>query len=255
MQDVINGGYDDSWHEAIRKIAHINRTFPEDSFCALGCVLAPTNIDEILPLVEFATKIGWWVSLVPVHQSDPGTPRSFSTFDPAMVFDPSDYGRVGRVLERVRSMKREGFNLYDSDEYLDDIYRYVTRSPIRWRRRNDDLCDSPNLYFAIQPNGEMAVCCDYRLSESFPVYDERFPSLYKQRAMWPEARAVARACSGCMYGSFPEITISARFARPMIERGLLFARGGPKRRLVPMSAEEMVELAADTRAELRANHA
>jgi hypothetical protein len=250
LQDVINGGFDDSWYEAIRKIAHINRAFPEDSFCALGCVLAPSNIDEIIPLVVFATKIGWWVSLVPVHQSDPGTPRSFSTFDPAMVFDPADYGRVKAVLDQVRVMKRQGYNLYDSDEYLDDIYRYVTRSPIRWRRRNDDLCDSPNLYFAIQPNGEMAVCCDYRLSASYPVYHDDFPELYARHVMWPEARAVAGACTGCMYGSFPEITISARFVRPMIERGMLFMRGGPQRKLVPMSAEEMVQLAADTRSEL-----
>jgi len=42
-----------------------------------------------------------------------------------------------------------------------------------------------------------------------------------------------------MYGSFPEITISARFARPMLERARLFLQGGPKRRLIPMSAEEI----------------
>ena len=85
-----------------------------------------------------------------------------------MVFDPSTTVGSNPVLDEVRSMKRDGFNLYDSDEYLDDIYRYVTRSNIRWRRRNDDRCDSPNLYFAIQPNGEMAVCCDYRLGEWYP---------------------------------------------------------------------------------------
>jgi len=249
MQDEINGGYDKSWFEAIEKIAHVNRSFPEDSFCAFGCVLAPTNIDEIIPLVHFATKVGWWVSLVPAHQSDPTTPRSFSTFDPALRFDPSQYPRVRAVLDEVRAMKRQGFNLYDSDEYLDDIYRYVTGSQIRWRRRNGDVCDSPNLYFAIQPNGEMAVCCDYRLGTSYPVYDPSFPQMYRERQMWDEARTIASACSGCMYGSFPEITISARFVKPMLERAMLFLKGGPKRRLVPMTAEEMADLATTTRNE------
>ena len=247
LQDTINGGYDESWFEAIKKVAHINRVFPEDSFCAFGCVLAPSNIDEIIPLVHFATKIGWWVSLVPAHESDPTRPRSFSTFDPALLFSPDDYPRVRAVLDQVRAMKRQGFNLYDSDEYLDDIYRYVTGDTIRWRRRNEGVCDSPNLYFAIQPNGEMAVCCDYRLGQSYPVYDPEFPAWYRERRMFPEAHAIARACSGCMYGSFPEITISARFARPMLERARLFLQGGPKRRLIPMSAEEMAELAATTR--------
>jgi MoaA/NifB/PqqE/SkfB family radical SAM enzyme len=250
LQDTINGGYDESWFEAIKKVAHINRVFPEDSFCALGCVLAPSNIDEIVPLVHFATKIGWWVSLVPAHESDPTRPRSFSTFDPALLFSPDDYPRVRAVLDEVRAMKRQGFNLYDSDEYLDDIYRYVTGDPIRWRRRNEGVCDSPNLYFAIQPNGEMAVCCDYRLGQSYPVYDPQFPDWYRERRMFPEAHAIAQACSGCMYGSFPEITISARFARPMLERARLFLQGGPKRRLIPMSAEEMAELAATTRQEV-----
>jgi len=252
LQDTINGGYDESWFEAIKKVAHINRVFPEDSFCALGCVLAPSNIDEIVPLVHFATKIGWWVSLVPAHESDPTRPRSFSTFDPALLFSPDDYPRVRAVLDQVRAMKRQGFNLYDSDEYLDDIYRYVTGDPIRWRRRNEGVCDSPNLYFAIQPNGEMAVCCDYRLGQSYPVYDPQFPDWYRERRMFPEAHAIAQACSGCMYGSFPEITISARFARPMLERARLFLQGGPKRRLIPMSAEEMAELAATTRQEVLA---
>ncbi len=249
LQDRINGGYDDSWTDALEKVSHINAGFPPDSFCAFGCVLAPTNIDEIVPLVHFATAIGWWVSLVPAHQSDPHRPRSFSTFDPALVFDPSDYGRVRAVLDEVRELKRRGFNLYDSDEYLDDIYRYVTNDPIRWRRRNDDVCDSPNLYFAIQPNGEMAVCCDYRLGTSYPVYDPSFPEWYRTRQMWPEARSVAAACTGCMYGSFPEITISARYFRPMLERARLFLRGGPSRQLVPHSVDELVELAATVRRE------
>ncbi len=249
MQDSINGGFDQSWHDAIDKIAYINRTFPQDSFCALGCVLAPTNLDEIVPLIDFATKIGWWVSLVPAHQTDPHTPRSFSSFDPSMRFEPDLHGRVREVLAEVHRLKREAFNLYDSDEYLDDIERYVTDSPIRWRRRNDGVCDSPNLYFAIQPNGDMAVCCDYRLGRSYPVHHPDFPRWYAEREMWPEARAIARECTGCMYGSFPEITISARFVRPMLQRAALFLRDGLKRRLVPMSTEEMVELAATTRAE------
>jgi hypothetical protein len=61
--------------------------------------------------------------------------------------------------------------------------------------------------------------------------------------MFSEAKAVAGACSGCMYGSFPEITISARFLRPMLQRATLFARGGLHRQLKKLTFEEMVELA------------
>jgi MoaA/NifB/PqqE/SkfB family radical SAM enzyme len=247
LQNDINGGFDKSWDVALEKVSHINSTFPNNSFCSFGCVLSPTNLDEIVPLIHFATAVGWWVSLVPAHQSDPHRPRSFSTFDPSLLFDPSDYPRVKAVLEEVRALKRQGFNLYDSDEYLDDIYRYVTKSAIRWRRRNDETCDSPNLYFAIQPNGEMAVCCDYRLGTSYPTYDPSFPNWYREKKMFTEAREVASACSGCMYGSYPEITISARYFKPMIERSALFLRGGPKRQLVAYSPKDLADLALSIR--------
>lgn len=250
-QDRINGGVPHSWETALAAVSHVNDTFPTDAFCAFGCVLAPSNLDEIVPLIRFATTIGWWVSLVPAHQGSPHEPRSFSTYDPTVAFTVDDLPKVRAVLDEVRSMKRAGYLLYDSDEYLDDIWRMISGDPIRWRRRNDDRCDSPNLYFAVQPNGEMAVCCDYRLPTSYPVFDDHFPDWYRDRVMWPEARRVTGACSGCMYGSFPEISISARFARPMVDRARLFLSGGPARQLVPHRLDELVDLAHTTRATFR----
>jgi MoaA/NifB/PqqE/SkfB family radical SAM enzyme len=244
-QDVINGGFDRSWKRAIDTIAMVNEIFPSDSFAALGCVLAPRNLEHIASVIRLATAIGWWVSLVPAHQTPVTEPRSFSTFDPALKFSPDQYPRVRAVLEEVKSLRRQGFNVYDSDEYLDDIYRFVVGEPIRWRRRNDNVCDAPNLYFAIQPNGDMAVCCDYRMPRSYPVYDPEFPAWFQGRALRDEAGAIAGRCSGCMYGSFPEISISARFFVPMMRRARLFLLGGDHRRLKPMPADEIVAIAHD----------
>ena len=242
-QDTTNGGFEGSWERALQTISFINRTFPRDSFCSLGCVLAPSNLDHIPAVIEFASEIGWWVSLVPAHQSAPSRPRSFASYDPKMAFGSKDRARAVAVLDRVREMKVSGFNLYDSEEYLSDVERYISGQPIQWRRRNDGVCDSPNLYFAIQPNGDMAVCCDFRLPSRIPVYDESFPQAYRDRVMFREARSIASGCSGCMYGSFPEISISTRFLRPMLERARLFATNGFHRELRPMSYEEMVGLA------------
>lgn len=244
LQDKINGGYDDSWLAAIAKVSFINNNFPSDSFCAFGTVLSPSNIEQIIPIIRFATDIGWWVSLVPAHQSPVHEPRSFATYDPKMKFEPHQYSLVREVLNEVRSMKQDGFNLYDSDEYLDDIYRYVTGDPIRWRRRNSQSCDSPNLYFAIQPNGDMSVCCDYRLSHRVSVFADDFPDLYRNRIMFPEAKSITERCSGCMYGSFPEISISARFFKPMLQRSKIFLGSGFTRSLKKISTEELVQLAS-----------
>ncbi len=243
IQDAINGGFDRSWDRAIRTIALVNEIFPEESFAALGCVLAPRNLDHIASVIRFATEIGWWVSLVPAHQTPVTEPRSFSTFDASLKFTPEQYPRVHAVLEEVKRLRDQGYNVYDSDEYLDDIYRFITGEPIQWRRRNDGVCDSPNLYFAIQPNGDMAVCCDYRMPRSIPTYDSRFPDWYRERRLREEATAIAARCSGCMYGSFPEISISTRFLVPMFRRAKLFLLGGTHRQLKRIDAEAMMDLA------------
>jgi hypothetical protein len=50
-----------------------------------------------------------------------------------------------------------------------------------------------------------------------------------------------------MYGSFPEISISARYFKPMIERAFLFFNPSDRGGLVPMTTEELVGLAAELR--------
>jgi MoaA/NifB/PqqE/SkfB family radical SAM enzyme len=244
MQDTINGGYDNSWERAIRTISAVNRIFPSDSFSALGCVLAPRNLDHILSVIDFATAIGWWVSLVPAHVTRRSEPRSFSTYDPALQFDPKDFPRLYETLQKVKARRDAGALVYDSDEYLDDIYRFITGKPVEWRRRNGGVCDSPNLYFAIQPNGDMAVCCDYRLGTSYKVYDPGFPDAYRSGRLRQEARAIAERCTGCMYGSFPEITISMRYFVPMLARARFFL-GGTRNKLQPYTPEQMFGLARD----------
>jgi MoaA/NifB/PqqE/SkfB family radical SAM enzyme len=250
LQDTINGGFNRSWDRAIDTIANVNDVFPETSFSALGCVLAPRNLEHVRGVLRFATEVGWWLSLVPAHATDPDEPRNFSTYDPALRFRPAQYSRVREVLDDLKAMRNAGFNLYDSDEYLDDVYRFICGQPVQWRRRNGGTCDSPNLYFAIQPNGDMAVCCDYRMPRSYRVQDPEFPEQYYRGAeLRSEAEAIARRCTGCMYGSFPEISITARYFTAMLDRAKLFVLSASARRLKRLSAERMIELARDIAAD------
>lgn len=245
IQDEINGGFAKSWERAINTIHLVNEIFPVNSFCVFGCVLAPKNLEHITSVIKFASRIGWWVSLVPAHQTATSEPRSFSTFDSSLLFTKEQYPRIKQVLEEVKTLRNQGYNVYDSDEYLDDIYRFLSRQPITWRRRNGGVCDSPNLYFAIQPNGDMAVCCDYRLPQSYPVYDPEFPQLYRTELIRNQVNAVTKVCTGCMYGSFPEISISARFFIPMLRRARLFMIDGMDRQLKRLSKQDIMDIAND----------
>lgn len=244
LQDTINGVYPESWERALRTVSVINEIFPPNGSAFFGTVLMPRNLFHIPDVIRFATEIGWGVSLVPVHTAPTGHPRGFRSFDDEGVcrFDPPSFPFVREVLDEIRGMKRKGFLLYDSEEYLEDVYRFVAREPVRWRRRNGEVCDSPSLYFAIEPNGNISPCCDYRLPRSYPVYAREFPSWFRSGVIHREAAPFTSSCRGCMYGSYPEISITARYLRPLLERFRSFAGGGLPR-LVRIGPDEMVGIA------------
>lgn len=246
IQDIINGNYQNSWKRAIKTVSMINMMFPENGTGFFGTVLMPRNMEHIVDVLEFATAIGWGVSLVPVHTTTPDNPLGFRTLENASVckFPGSSHCRLREILNDLKRLRKQGMNLYDSDEYLDDIYRFIVGQPVQWRRRNQDVCDSPSLYFAIDPSGNIKPCCDYKLSTAFPVYHPDFPKWYFEGIIHQEVYAYTRYCPGCMYGSYPEITITARYFKPLVERFWLF-NTQTHNRLKKMKDVEMLELATE----------
>jgi MoaA/NifB/PqqE/SkfB family radical SAM enzyme len=242
-QDVINGNVPNSWGNAIRAISYVNELFPEDAFAALGCVLSPRNFEQVPDIIKFATEIGWWVSLVPAHTTGNHQPLNFRTFDPALKFSPELYPRVDAILDQVHQMREAGYNVYDSDPYLADMRRLIRGERVEWRDRNNGVCDSPNLYFAIVPNGNMAVCCDWRMNSQVSVAAPDFPERYFDLQVQTEVQEIASACPGCLFGSFPEITISSRFLFPMLKRALFFNHEDPRRKLKKLTVQEILDIA------------
>lgn len=246
-QDKINGDFKESWHQALKAIALFSKYLPkEGSFASLGCVLQPQNMGDIEDVVRFGTEISWFSSIVPVHVSDYAHPRGFRTFDDTLRFWPDELLVVDTVVEHVRKMREEGFLLFDSDQYLDDIKRFVRNEPITWRSRNCNVCDTPNLYFTLLPNGEFAPCCDHRLGYSYPAYASNFPKIYRSKAWREKVAQVTRACDGCMYGSYPEMSISMRFMAAKLQRVGTFFTSPPAKNW-PLSYEQLIELAEKIR--------
>ncbi len=158
-------------------------------------------------------------------------------------FPEESYPHVRRVVDEVKEMRRDGYNVYDSDEYLEDVYRFIVGAPLKWRSRNNDVCDSPNLYFAIEPNGNLKPCCDFKMDEPFPIYDSGFPSWYRSGRIHDSVYRYTRSCAGCMYGSYPEITVTARYLQSQFRRFRFFTME-TENLLKRMSAEEMIRCAA-----------
>jgi MoaA/NifB/PqqE/SkfB family radical SAM enzyme len=250
-QDDINGGFTRSWHDALRAMASFTRYLPrENSFASLGCVIQRDNLGDVEDVIRFGTAISWFTSLVPIHVTTFDQPMNFRTFDQTKRWHPDELPFVDRLIERVRAMKREGFLLYDSDQYLDDIKRFAAGRATTWREPHGGVCDSPNLYFAVLPNGDFAPCCDHRLGSGIPTYGDSFPEVYRSTVFRDEVLKVTKPCSGCMYGSFPEMTISMRYLKPKLERIRTFLTSPPPKKW-PVTYEEMLTLAERIRNEPR----
>ena len=247
IQDQVNGGFNRSWEKAIKVISLFSKHLPKDkSFAALGCVLQPDNLNDIEQVIRFGTKIGWHVSLVPAHVTSYSKPRGFRTFDKSLLFPPEMYGAVDNLLDKVGKMRDQGYLLYDSDQYLNDIKSFIRNEPTSWRDRNHGVCDSPNLYFAILPNGELAPCCDHRMPNGTNTYAKDFPKIYNDSLWRSEVKGVVSSCEGCMYGSYPEMTISMRFMAAKLQRLKTFFTSPPDKPW-PLSSDELLHLAKEIR--------
>jgi MoaA/NifB/PqqE/SkfB family radical SAM enzyme len=246
-QDGINGQFQKSWNKALLAMSRYMKHLPkEGSFAALGCVMQRENLADIPSLIKFGTRIGWFTSLVPIHVTHYSKPMSFRTFDQTCRFKPEEYPQVDALIETVREMRKEGYLLYDSDQYLDDIKRFVREEPTTWRDKKGGECDSPNLYFAVLPNGAFAPCCDHRIPSFIPTYDKSFVQTYRSKVFRAEVSTKTKACDGCMFGSYPEMTIAMRFLKAKLERMKLFMVAPPKKPW-PIGYEELLSLAEEYR--------
>jgi len=241
-QDTLNGGFENSWRTAIRTIANVGAVFGSNTFAAFGCVFSPYNFREVPNIIKFATEIGWWVSLVPAHTTLKDNPRSFSTFNQEMRFRNEDLPHAIAILDEIRELKRSGYNIYDSDQFIDDIENFISGKPVTWRARNHEQCDAGTLYFAVLPDGAMAPCCDWRMNRIVNVGSDEFVKDYRLGLFKKEISSIASACSGCMYGSYPEITISARFSKASLERFKLFSKENSNRIKV-LNDSELLDIA------------
>ena len=250
-QDDINGGFSKSWHDALHAMASFMKYLPkENSFASLGCVLQRDSLSDVEDVIRFGTEISWYTSLVPIHVTTFDRPMNFRTFDQTKRWKAAELPYVNALVERVRAMRKEGFLLYDSDQYLDDIKRFSAETPTTWRQKNHGVCDSPNLYFAVLPNGDFAPCCDHRISSHIHTYDPKFPEIYRNKTFRDEVLKTTGACSGCMYGSYPEMTIAMRYLKAKFERMKLFLAAPPVKKW-PFTYEEMAAKAERIRNEPR----
>jgi hypothetical protein len=74
------------------------------------------------------------------------------------------------------------------------------------------------------------------------LLENSFSKDYRGGAFDNEMKNVAKNCSGCLYGSYPEISISARFLLATLERAKLFTQKN-RHEIAILDSEKLEQIA------------
>lgn len=239
-QDYINS-VPGSWNEAIKTVASISQIFPKnEALTSFGTVISRYNYPEIPSILKLATRIGWYLSLVPVHITRFEKPMPYQSYDTTFKVEDADHSELDTVFNRLIEMKKEGYKLFDSIPYLESSLSFMKYGKVTWRKNS--VCDSPDLYFKIRPNGDFAVCADHKLKgRQVSLMDPDFPKIYRSREFRERVYVTTRACNGCQYGSYPEMTLSARSPGAVFERLRLLIKA-KKDGIIPHTYDEIIKI-------------
>jgi MoaA/NifB/PqqE/SkfB family radical SAM enzyme len=217
-QEYINGSIPGSWQRAVECMEAINDIFvSSDRICAIETVLSKFNYMEVPALVELSTFLEWYINIGPIHITDPGNPMNFRGTDSDFKFNmPEDKEILNNLRQKLIQMKKEGHHIFSDDNFINSAFYFLENNKPNWRKNG--ICDSPNLYFVVLPNGDFAICCDHRLQDRINVSDESFPSIFYSKEFRQKILNTTASCFGCNYGSFAEVTLSVRNFSTFLER-------------------------------------
>lgn len=211
-----------SARNAIETIERISQIFRKKSaILSFGTVMSRMNYKEVPAIARFAERIGWYISIVPVHITPVTVKKGFRSHDQDFLFLTEEYPALKDTIEKLIAMKRAGTPIFDAESFLRSSYSFLQGHGPTWRK--DGICDSPNLYFAVRPNGAFTTCCDYTLMDPPYVYEDRFVEEYTSGKIRErkDVLSIVKNCSGCHYGSYPEVTISVRDPKAFLQRALM----------------------------------
>lgn len=243
-QDGINNS-PGSWERIIRGLSVFSRHLPlRGNLSGINIVVSKLNLTEVPSVIRFATAIGFYASLIPVHlaagNNEGAAKKDFivRADSPDFAFGTQDHGIIDSVYGKVLEMKKNGYLVYNSTRFLRESPDFLKHRKIYWK------CDSPVLYFSISPEGRFLPCVDIKTDKS--ILRDDFISTYRSRDFREEIRRIVERCPGCMYACWPEITYLCRDPFTFSERMLQGFRVGRFKR-VPMTKEEMLKTAEEIR--------
>lgn len=198
IQDTVNNRAG-SWKEIMASIGRFSNILPRKGvILGLNTMVSRLNIDEIPRIIEFATRIGFYCSLIPVHGAGGEGDFIIRKEAPDFTFRPEDHPRIDALYNTVLDLKKKGRLVYNSDRFLKESPDFLKFGKTRWS------CLSPDLYFAVSPGGNFLPCVD--IGTSISMLDGDFVTTFRSPEFRAGIRGLVSRCPGCLYACWAEIT-------------------------------------------------
>jgi len=227
-------GKNDSWQQRIEAIVRFSNLLPkEGTVLGINSVVSRYNIDELASLITFASRIGFYSSLIPVHVSADNGNFVIRKNSADFKFEAEAYRKIDEVFDRIITMKKRGFNIYNSLRFLSEIPDYLKYGKIHWE------CKSPDLYFAVSPSGNFQPCID--IDTPVSMLDGDFVKRFYSAELRGYVKEKTMNCRGCFYACWPEITYLCYDFSVFLERFALGKKMSLAKRK-PLNLEECLSL-------------
>ena len=171
----------------------------------LNTVVSSANLDELSQIVEFASKIGFYVSFVPleIHEFSGKVLGCTETMQD-LTFTEEDQKKAEDVFKNLISLKAAGKPVFNSTAFLKSAGNYMSGRKYSWN------CHAGILYFSISPEGLFSICHRYQgnteKGNKISIIDPDFISVFKSDKYKDMTKKLNRSCNACLRPCWAEIS-------------------------------------------------
>ncbi|MCD4784067.1 MAG: radical SAM protein [Candidatus Eremiobacteraeota bacterium] len=228
QNDII--GRQDAFNRVMDTLLYLAPILKEKNGLGLiNTVVSSANLDCLPDLVDFAEKIGFYVSFVPleVHQFSGKLLGCTETMQD-LTFTQKDREKAEQAFNELVALKAQGKPVFNSSSFLKCAGKYMSGKEYKWD------CRAGTLYFSISPEGYFSVChhfSGYTMQGSeLSILDPDFLKIFKSKEYKNNAKKIQSECLSCLRPCWAEISYLFNDYSALIEMmNIQFGKSYPKK--------------------------
>lgn len=160
-----------------------------DGFIVVSTVVSKINISELPAIVKFVNSKGAYISLCPLQlQPDDNDSDFCFTHDKEIILSKEDLPEIEKSYAEILKMKKEGYRIISSKEYLKASLNCFRTGNYSWR------CKAGERFFVIYPDGGFSPCDVF---PSLLKIETGFLKKFRSTEYKESIRLLRKECNGC----------------------------------------------------------